>query len=77
MDIKEEKIGLIEWIDQVNDVETIYKIKRYIQQLSENKENVQLSPGEKEALSKGLEDFKQGNIFSDEEVRKPYAKYFK
>ncbi len=77
MDIKEEKIGLIEWIDQINDVEVIHKIKKYVEELSGNEDSVQLSVGEKKALEQGLKDFEEGNVLTDEEVRKRHAKYFK
>jgi len=36
-----------------------------------------ISEGEKEALSRGLKDFEEGKLITDQEVRKPYAKYFK
>jgi len=45
--------------------------------LSLNENEHKLSKGEKESLARGLKDFEDGKILSDEEVRKPYAKYFK
>lgn len=45
--------------------------------LSLNENEHKLSEGEKEALVRGLKDFEEGRVLSDEEVRKPYAKYFK
>ena len=45
--------------------------------LSLNENEHKLSKGEKESLARGLKDFEEGRVLSDEEVRKPYAKYFK
>jgi len=44
--------------------------------LALNKNKHQLPKGEKEDFERGLKDFEEGKVLTDEAIRKPYAKYF-
>jgi len=71
------KNKIVESIYQSNNELLLTKIYDMLNtDLSLNEQEKKLSKGEKEALARGLKDFEQGKVISDEEVRKPYAKYF-
>jgi len=76
MDIKLEKLGLIEWITKITDTVVIQKLvgikeaNPALQGWSDK-----LSQEEIESINRGLKDIEEGNLQSHESVRKIYEKY--
>jgi hypothetical protein len=67
MDIQEEKINLIHWLSKVSDAKVISQIKAI--QLANNEPDIYfLSPDEKRAIEKGLQQIKEGKVKSHEQV---------
>jgi len=78
MSKQELKSKIVESINQSENellLTEIYAMLNGDVLLDEN--GYKISEGEKEALSRGLKDFEEGKLITDQEVRKPYAKYFK
>ena len=76
MDIKLEKLGLIEWITKINDTAIIQKlvgIKKANPALQDWSDK--LSQEEIDSVNRGLKDIEEGNLQSHESVRKIYEKY--
>lgn len=76
MDIQTEKLGLIEWISKLNDTSILEKLKAvYEESTSTSDWWDDISDAEKESISRGMSDLKEGHIHSHDEVKKLYAKY--
>ncbi len=76
MELKTEKLGLIEWILKLKDITVIEKLKKIH---DENPVSAdwwdKISVSEKESIQKGLIDIEEGRVHSDETARKIYEKY--
>ena len=76
MDIQAEKLGLIEWIAQLNDSAIIAKIKSIHDDYSRPTDWWDdVSTGEKESIARGLNDISEGRVHSHESAKKLYEKY--
>nr|MBS0037236.1 hypothetical protein [Saprospiraceae bacterium] len=76
MNIKAEKLRLIEWLLNVEDQSVIEKLKW----LKENKTDVddwwdEISDAERTSIDRGLEDLKNGRVTPHEKVKKKYEKW--
>jgi len=71
-----EKLGLIQWITELNDSSIIDKLKifRAKKSLSVYWWD-EISNLEKESIGRGLKDIQKGRIQSHQTVRKTYEKY--
>ncbi|NBP68991.1 MAG: hypothetical protein EBU52_09635 [Cytophagia bacterium] len=67
MNIQAEKLDIIQWLAQVNDI-TIIKKFMLLKNANEETEKVNLSPAEKEAIDKGLQSLSEGRFKTHEEV---------
>jgi len=74
MNIYAEKIKLIEWITQINDVVVLDKLLQF---RSKNHADWwdELNDYEKDELNLGLKDLTEGNTIDHSEARKLYEKY--
>jgi|JFJP01.1.fsa_nt_gi hypothetical protein len=74
MNIHAEKIKLIEWITQINDVVVLDKLLQF---RSKNHADWwdELNDYEKDELNLGLKDLDEGNTIDHSEARKLYEKY--
>jgi hypothetical protein len=76
MNIQTEKLGLIEWISQINDISIIEKIKSIQEDYSKSKDWWDfINKEELESIENGLKDLENGKIHSHETARKIYEKY--
>jgi len=76
MNQQKPKNKIVKSINQCNNELLLAEIYDMLNtDLSKNEHK--LSEGEKESLTRGVKDFEEGSVLSNEEVRKPYAKYFK
>ena len=80
MDIKEEKLELIQWLAGINDSRIIRQLKS-LQKSNQEKVNVSLSSAEKSAIDQGLKSIAKGKVHTHESVMKStkekYPKLFK
>ncbi len=80
MDIKAEKLALIQWLASINDSQVISRF-RALRRATEASIPETLSPAEKEAINQGLQSIKAGKVKSHEEVsqltKKKYPHLFK
>lgn len=67
MDIQAEKLALIQWLAGINDSQVISRF-RALRRTSEEAAPEELSPAEKEAISRGLNNIRNGKVMSNEEV---------
>lgn len=76
MDIKAEKLGLIEWIAKLNDLKIIKKLKM-IQEENINTSDWwdEINQEEKESIKRGLKDIEEGRVHSHETAKNIYEKY--
>ena len=74
MNIYAEKIKLIEWITQINDVGVLDKLLQF---RSKNHTDLwdELNDYERDEINLGLKDLDEGNIIDHSEARKLYEKY--
>jgi len=76
MNIYLEKLGLIQWITELNDSTIIEKLKKF---RAENSLSTdwwdEISTEAKESIEKGLNDIREGSVHSLQSVRKTYEKY--
>jgi len=76
MNIYLEKLGLIQWITELNDSSIIEKLKKF---QAENSLSADwwdyISKEEKESIERGLKDIQDGKVHSHQTVRKTYEKY--
>lgn len=76
MDIHIEKSGLIKWIQGLNDIAIIEKLKEIQAENSASKDWWdETSDDVKESIERGLKDKQEGKVHSHEAVRKTYEKY--
>ena len=75
MNIKTEKLKLIEWLVALQDLTILEKLKF----LKDNPNITDwwdtISEQEKESIDRGLKDIENGNTTSHNEVRKKYGKW--
>jgi hypothetical protein len=78
MDIKEEKLELIEWLAGINDINIIKQL-RIVQESNYNFEP--LSASEKSAIDLGLKSIDEGKVHSHKsvmnEAKSKYPAFFK
>ena len=76
MNIYLEKLGLIQWISELNDSSIIEKLKKF---QTENSLSAdwwdEISKEQKESIERGLKDIEDGRVHSHQTVRKSYEKY--
>jgi len=76
MDIHIEKSGLIKWIQGLNDIAIIEKLKKIQAENSVPRDWWDETSDEaKESIERGLKDIQEGKVHSHETVRKTYEKY--
>lgn len=79
MSTAELKLNLIRLINQINDSSKLQAIYTLLSN-AENSDGVdwwdELSDAEKASIEKGLEDYKSGNVFTDEEVKREMAEKY-
>jgi hypothetical protein len=76
MNIQTEKLGLIEWISQLNDISIIEKLNSIREDYSKSKDWWDtLNKEELDSIERGLKDIEDGKIHSYEAARKVYEKY--
>ena len=76
MNIQAEKLGLIEWITQLNDLSIIEKIKHIHDEYSKSKDWYEnISVADKDSIDRGLIDIANGKTHSHETAQKIYEKY--
>ena len=69
MDATSQKIDLIHWITELNDISVLAQVNAI-------KENAIVVPySELQSIERGLEDFRQGKVTSHTQVRKRYEKW--
>ncbi len=75
MNIQTEKLGLIEWISQLNDTSIIEKLNSIREDYSKSKDWWDtLNKEELDPIERGLKDIEDGKIHSYETARKVYEK---
>ncbi len=76
MNLTAEKLDLIEWISKLNDTSIIEKIRKLKEDYSNSKDWWDnLNKEEINSINKGLKDFEEGRVHSNETARKIYGKY--
>jgi predicted transcriptional regulator len=76
MNVHLEKLGLIEWLAQLQDTSVLEKVKAIRTEHSSISDWWDEVPQDhKDAISRGLKDVEEGNVHSHEEAKKLYAKY--
>ncbi len=73
MNIQTLKLELIEWISQLDNLNTVIQLKKYQHESSEAETDI--NPALQRALAEGLKDIEEGRIVPHEEVMKKYAKW--
>ena len=76
MNLHIEKLNLIQWITELNDISVIEKL-REIKSESELSSDWwdEISRDAKESIENGLKDIQEGRIHTHQTVRKTYEKY--
>ena len=74
MNLQSEKLTLIEWIAQLNDISVIKRMLDFKQNI-DNSESDILRQEEIASIEQGLTDLENGNYQSHESARKIYEKY--
>ena len=76
MNLQKEKLGLIDWISELNDSIMIEKLKSIHEEYSKiNNQQNSLTTDDKESIERGLKDIEDGNIHSHETAKQIYEKY--
>lgn len=76
MNIQTAKLDLIAWISKLNDTTIIDKLSALKNDYSSSTDFWDnLSQAEIDSIERGLADFENGNVHSQEEVKKVYEKY--
>lgn len=76
MNIQTEKLDLIEWISKLNDTSIIDKIIKIKEDYSKSKDWwAALKKEEIESINRGLKDFEEGKIHSQDSAHSIYEKY--
>ena len=75
MDIKEEKLELIQWLAGINDSRIIRQFKS-LQQSNQEQVNTSLTPAEKSAIDQGLKSIAEGKVHTHESVMQSTKKKF-
>lgn len=75
MDIRAEKIKLMEWLNSLSDRSVIQKLKAFKESVTSSKEwYTLLTEEEKKSVQKGLSDVEKGNVSSHIDISKKYGK---
>ncbi len=76
MNIQIEKLDLIEWISRLNDISIIDRLRQIKDDYSKSDEWWDtLKKEELESINRGLRDFEEGRLHSQDAVRNIYAKH--
>ncbi len=76
MNIQTEKLNLIEWISRLNDSSIIDRLRAIKDDYSKSKDWWEtLEKEELKSINRGLKDFEEGRIHSNETARQVYEKY--
>lgn len=75
MEINSQKRELINWILSLKDENIISDLINMKDMIDNNCDVSEFSKDELKSILKGLEDVKDGNVYSHEDVRKIYEKY--
>ncbi len=76
MNIQAKKLDLIEWISQLNDTSIIDTLKTIKEDYAKSKDwSHALKKEEIDSINRGLKDFEEGRIHSQDNARKIYEKY--
>lgn len=70
MNIQAEKLNLIEWISQLSDYSIIDRLKEVKRRSEEQQDQAEL-----DSVKRGLKDFEEGRVYSNETASKIYEKY--
>ena len=68
MDTYAEKLELIHWITELQDISILAKLWSI-------KEDIPVTDAERISIEKGLDDFRQGKVHSHLQVKKRYEKW--
>lgn len=75
MDIRAEKIKLMEWLNSLSDQSVIEKLMAIKEAVSTSKDwYTLLSEEEKQSIQKGLSDVEKGNVSPHIYISKKYGK---
>lgn len=75
MDIRAEKIKLMEWLNSLSDQSVIEKLMAIKEAVSTSKDwYTLLSEEEKQSIQKGLSDVEKGNVSPHIDISKKYGK---
>ena len=75
MDIKVEKLELIELLLNTNKISVLNRIKQIFEQEKEDDFHNKLSASQIASIKRGLSQIEKGQVVSHEEVRKIYEKW--
>lgn len=76
MNIQAEKLELIEWISEINDLSIIKKLQMLHVEYSKTSDWWdEISIEEKESIQRGLKDIEEGRVHSHETAKSIYEKY--
>lgn len=73
MSIVEQKLGLIKWIEEIEDEALIQQLTSIKNNQAEN--NIQLSAADIRAIKKGKQQVENGQTTAYKQMMKPYEKY--
>ena len=74
MNIQANKLYLIQWITQLNDISVIKRMLDFKQNI-DNSQPDTLKQEEIESIERGLSNLENGNFHAHESARKIYEKY--
>lgn len=75
MDIRAEKIKLVEWLNSLSDQTVIEKLMAFKEALSTSKDWYNLlSEEEQQSIQKGLSDVENGNVSPHIDISRKYGK---
>jgi hypothetical protein len=76
MNIQSEKLNLIEWISKLEDSDIVLMLRQIKNNFTgEGDSDIELSKEEIESIERGMNDFEEGRVHTDESARKIYEKY--
>ncbi|MCK9269621.1 MAG: hypothetical protein RBR47_07030 [Bacteroidales bacterium] len=76
MNIKTEKLDLIEWISRLNDSSVIERLRAIKDDYTKSKDwYADLNDQELASINRGLKDIEEGRMNSHESAKQIYGKY--
>jgi len=75
MDISIQKLGLIHWLTELNDVATLNVIEHIKESKPTDNWWSEISMAEKMSIEKGLSDLRTGKIIPHSQTRKRYEQW--